>query len=146
MEKITKKQVIVATSGGFDPLHVGHIRLMQEAKKLGDKLIVIVNGDDWLKRKKGFVFMPLEERMELIRALSSVDQVIAWDDGTEHINGALQMIRPHIFAKGGDRDSLDKIPEARTCKEIGCDIVFGVGGGKAQSSSDLVKKIKTDHI
>lgn len=140
-EKNTKKEVIVATSGGFDPLHVGHIRLLQDAKALGDKLVVIVNSDAWLKRKKGFVFMKLKHRMEMIQAIKGVDEVMAWDDGSPTVKGALRKLKPDIFAKGGDRASMDKVPEAKVCQEIGCKIVFNVGkGGKVESSSWLLKR------
>jgi cytidyltransferase-like protein len=140
-EKNPKKEILVATSGGFDPLHVGHVRLIQEAAALGDKLVVIVNSDQWLIRKKGFVFMKLKHRMELIRAIKGVDEVIAWDDGSPTVKGALRKLKPDIFAKGGDRSSLDKVPEAKICQEIGCKIVFNVGkGGKVESSSWLLKK------
>jgi rfaE bifunctional protein nucleotidyltransferase chain/domain len=136
-----KKEIVVATSGGFDPLHIGHVRLIQEAKKLGDKLVVIVNSDEWLKRKKGFVFMKLDDRIELIMALKGVDDVMVWDDGTPTVSGALKKLKPNIFAKGGDRSDLSKIPEAAVCKEIGCKIVFDVGrGGKVESSSWILKR------
>jgi cytidyltransferase-like protein len=136
-----KKEIVVATSGGFDPLHVGHIRLFQDAKKLGDKLVVIVNGDDWLKRKKGFVFMGIKHRMEMIMAIKGVDAVMVWDDGTPTVSGALRKLKPDIFAKGGDRSSSDKVPEVITCNEINCKVVFDVGkGGKMESSSWLLKK------
>lgn len=138
---MSKKEIVVATSGGFDPLHVGHIRLIQEAKALGDKLVVIVNSDAWLKRKKGFVFMNLKHRMEMIKAITGVDEVMAWDDGSPTVKGALRKLKPDIFAKGGDRGSLDKVPEAKVCEEIGCKIVFNVGkGGKVESSSWLLKR------
>jgi len=131
--------VTVATSGGFDPVHIGHLKLFKEAKKLGDKLVVILNGDGWLKRKKGAIFMPQLERKAILKAIKYIDEVIIWDDGSENVNGALKKIRPNIFAKGGDRDTLDKVPEAQTCQEIGCKIVFNVGGGKVCSSSQLLR-------
>lgn len=122
-------------------MHIGHVRLFQEAKKLGDKLIVIVNSDEWLIRKKGFVFMPLKQRIEMVMAIKGVDDVMVWDDGTPTVSGALKKLKPDIFAKGGDRTSLDKVPEAKTCDEIGCKIVFDVGkGGKVESSSWLLKR------
>lgn len=136
-----KKQVVVATSGGFDPLHVGHVRCIQEAAKLGDKLIVIVNGDEWLRRKKGYVFMDAKQRMEMILAIKGVDEVVEFDDGTPYVSGALRKIRPDIFAKGGDRTSPANVGEWETCQEIGCKIVFGVGkGGKVESSSWLLDR------
>jgi rfaE bifunctional protein nucleotidyltransferase chain/domain len=138
---MAKKEIVVVTSGGFDPLHVGHVRLMQEAKKLGDKLIVIINSDEWLKRKKGYAFMNEKHRMELVRAIKGVDDVLLWDDGTPTVSGALRKLKPDIFAKGGDRSSLDMIPEAAVCKEIGCKIVMDIGkGGKVESSSWLLKR------
>ncbi len=144
MKKITKKnKKVVAVSGGFDPLHIGHIRLFQEAKKLGDKLIVILNNDNWLKSKKGYFFMPENERKEIIESIDCVDEVII----TEHklnskdrsVCSELKKIKPHIFANGGDRYK-DNIPEVETCNEIGCEMVFNVGfGGKIQSSSWLLR-------
>jgi len=144
-KKSKKKSVVVAVSGGFDPLHVGHIRLFQAAKKLGDKLIVILNNDNWLLAKKGFVFMPEKERKEILESLVGVDKVVL----TTHcprtkdmsVCQELQKIKPNIFANGGDRNKKN-IPEARTCREIGCKMVFNVGwGGKIQSSSWLLKKV-----
>ena len=132
-------------SGGFDPIHIGHIRMFKEAKKLGDELVVLINNDNWLRFKKGYVFMPQEERKEMIEAFEIVDKVVlsSHKEGTEDIsiNEDLRIIRPHIFAKGGDRHS-GNIPEAEVCREIGCEIVNDVGhGGKVQSSSWLVNKI-----
>lgn len=140
----TKKSKIIAVSGGFDPLHVGHVRLFSEAKKLGDKLVVILNNDNWLKKKKGLVFMPARERKEMIEALGSVDRVML----TAHkrnptdmsVCNELKKIKPDIFANGGDRTKKN-IPEIVACKKIGCKMVFGVGrGGKVQSSSWLLSK------
>lgn len=147
--KNNKKKITVAVSGGFDPAHVGHARLFREAKKLGDKLIVILNNDNWLIKKKGYVFMPQNERKELLRHFSSVDKVIL----TSHeknpsdmsVCRELKKIKPDIFANGGDR-KLDNIPEASVCREIGCRMVFGLGrGGKVQSSSWLLNKFLSNH-
>src|SRR3989304_5428085 len=71
-----KKSRVVAVSGGFDPLHVGHVRMFKKARALGDKLVVILNNDNWLRAKKGYAFMPEKERKELIEAFSFVDKVI----------------------------------------------------------------------
>lgn len=138
-----KPKVVVAVSGGFDPVHIGHVRMFQEAKALGDELVVILNNDHWLRYKKGFVFMPEAERKEIIAAFACVDRVVL----TKHKKGtvdmsvceALRVVRPAIFANGGDR-KLGNIPEVPVCREINCKMVFNVGrGGKVQSSSDLVK-------
>lgn len=156
-KKVAKKQIknskkIIAVSGGFDPVHIGHVRLFNEAKKLGDKLIVLLNNDNWLKLKKGYVFMPEEERKEIIEAFTAVDEVIisSHKKGTKDISisAELRLIRPHIFAKGGDRH-VGNIPnpEVLVCDEIGCKIVNDIGfGGKVQSSSDLVKKTHKNKV
>ncbi|MDD5068770.1 MAG: adenylyltransferase/cytidyltransferase family protein [Candidatus Pacebacteria bacterium] len=152
--KKNKKEIVVVTSGGFDPLHIGHIRLFEESKKLGDKLIIILNNDNWLLKKKGCVFMPETERKEIIEALRMVDEVVL----TKHpenpndmsICHMLEEIRPDILSKGGDRDQKDANkassslnPEQKLCKRLGIKLVFNVGrGGKVQSSSWLIAKVK----
>ena len=139
------KKTVVAVSGGMDPIHVGHIRMFQKAKSLGDELVVILNNDNWLKKKKGFVFMPEKERKEIIEALTSVDRVVL----TGHkknptdmsVCAELKKIKPDIFANGGDR-TRKNIPEVAVCEEIGCKMVFGIGdGGKVQSSSWLLTEV-----
>jgi D-beta-D-heptose 7-phosphate kinase/D-beta-D-heptose 1-phosphate adenosyltransferase len=139
------KKIIVAVSGGFDPVHVGHIQLLEEAKSLGDELVVILNNDNWLKKKKGFVFMPQQERKEILKALKWVDKVIITKHGLNpedtSVNRELRKIKPNIFANGGDRTK-NNIPEVAACKEINCKMVFNVGrDGKIQSSSWLLEKI-----
>ena len=144
------EKIIVAISGGFDPVHIGHVRMFNEAKKLGHKLIVILNNDHWLIKKKGFVFMSEHERKEVIEGFRAVDEVVFTKHGTEHIPDAADMsvchmlleIKPHIFANGGDRFA-DNIPEAVVCRELGIETIFNIGkGGKVQSSSWLVKNLK----
>ncbi|MCD6412155.1 adenylyltransferase/cytidyltransferase family protein [bacterium] len=138
-----KKKIIVAVSGGFDPVHVGHLRLFKEAKKLGDELVVILNNDNWLLKKKGYVFMPENERKEIIEAIRWVDRVILTshppDPEDMSVSEELRKLKPDIFANGGDRTS-ENIPEIKVCQEINCKMVFNVGGGKIQSSSSLLKK------
>lgn len=105
--------------------------------------VVIVNGDGFLKRKKGYAFMSLEERMELVAALRGVDYVVPWDDGSQFVTGAIEIIKPNIFAKGGDRSTIENVPEYDACVRVGCHVVFGIGGNtKAQSSSELVQKMQ----
>lgn len=142
----SKKNITVVVSGGFDPVHIGHVRMFQEARALGDRLVVVLNNDNWLILKKGFVFMSEAERKEVIEAFRAVDEVVL----TKHEAGgtdmsvckALEEVRPDIFANGGDR-KVENIPEVATCEAIGCEMVFNVGrGGKVQSSSELAKKIK----
>lgn len=142
-----KFRTCVTTSGGFDPMHVGHLRCLQESASLAHNnklpLVVIVNGDGFLKRKKGFAFMPEMERAEIIAGVAGVDAVVLWDDGTQFVTGALEILRPVYFTKGGDRDSAANVPEFDLCEKIGCKVLFGVGGGKVQSSSDLVKAVRS---
>ena len=144
MAERKKKKVVVAVSGGFDPLHIGHVRMFEEARALGDELVVIINNDNWLLKKKGYAFMPERERKEVIEALRAVDRVVITkhvpDDPDASVCAALREVRPDIFANGGDR-KLDNIPEVAVCRAIGCDMVFNIGrGGKVQSSSWLVAK------
>lgn len=134
--------IVVAVSGGFDPLHIGHVRMFEEAKNLGDRLVVILNNDNWLRLKRGYVFMPQEERAELLRHIQWVDEVMltGHEPGTTDMSivNELRALRPTIFANGGDRLH-DNIPEVPVCNEIGTQMVFGVGhGGKVQSSSWLL--------
>lgn len=141
-KKLSKKPIVVAVSGGFDPLHIGHVRMFEKAKKLGEKLIVIINCDDWLVRKKGFAFMPEKERSEIIKALGSVDAVYIHHSKDHHVCDALKKIKPDIFANGGDRKNINDIPEAEICKSLGIKMVFNIGhGGKVQSSSWLTAKV-----
>lgn len=142
MKNKVRKPVVVAVSGGFDPLHIGHVRMFQKAKALGDKLVVILNNDHWLKKKKGFVFMPQKERAEVIKNIKWVDKVVLTGHGpnTEDMSvcAELKKLRPHIFANGGDR-KLDNTLELAICRKIDCQPVFNIGhGGKIQSSSRLL--------
>ena len=138
-KKAHKKEIIVCTSGGFDPVHPGHIRMFNSAKKLGDKHVVVLNGDDWLTRKKGKFFMAAADRREFLLNLKNVDDVIVWDDGRDDVSAALAAIRPHIFANGGDRTSKNT-PEKETCRRLGIKMIFNVGGRKIRSSSELLRK------
>ena len=133
---------IVVTSGYFDPLHVGHLECLELAKHLGDKLIVIVNSDLQAKLKKGKSFMKEDDRMRIILALECVDEVFLSIDKDKSQCKSLKYLKPDIFAKGGDRMS-DEIPESKVCRELGIEIVDGLGK-KIRSSSELtgIKKIK----
>jgi D-beta-D-heptose 7-phosphate kinase/D-beta-D-heptose 1-phosphate adenosyltransferase len=137
-----KKIKVVAVSGGFDPIHVGHVRMFEDAQKLGDKLVVILNNDNWLKKKKGFVFMPGKERAELIKNIKWVDDVILTGHklNTKDMSvvSELKKLKPDVFANGGDR-KFDNIPEVPVCEKYGIKMVFNIGhGGKVQSSSWLL--------
>jgi rfaE bifunctional protein nucleotidyltransferase chain/domain len=137
------KEKIIVASGYFDPIHFGHVEYLELAKKLGDRLIVIVNNEKQTKMKKGKEFMPCAERMKIIAALGCVDEVVESidDDGSQC--KTLEMLKPHIFAKGGDR-YVHEIPETPTCKKHGIEIVDGLGA-KVQSSSDLIGKSQEEN-
>ena len=126
----------VAVSGGFDPVHIGHIRMFRDAARLG-KLAVILNTDDFLLRKKGYIFMPLEERKEILESIQYVDRVVVSIDKDDSVCETLAMLKPDIFANGGDRTGKTEIRESEICEQLGIEMVFGIGGTKVQSSSKL---------
>lgn len=138
--------LIVLTSGGFDPIHAGHTKLLidSDANIHGcATLIVLVNDDEFLLRKKGYVFMPHEERMEIVAAIRGVDYVVPWSSPTQFVDAAIRQLRPRFFTKGGDRSSPAQIApcELQACEEVGCQILYGIGGSeKVQSSSWLVER------
>lgn len=139
---------LIVTSGGFDPMHVGHLRCLIESAALASKfgpsfkLAVLVNGDGFLMRKKGFAFMPESERLEIIAGVRGVDYVIPWDDGSQTVAAALEILKPFAFTKGGDRDAAANVPEFDLCENMGTRVIFNVGGGKIQSSSHLTAAVK----
>lgn len=130
----------VVVSGGFDPVHIGHVRLILAAAEYGD-VIVVANSDSWLYRKKGFVFMTWEQRKEILEALKGVVRVEWVDDTDETVCEALRRIKPTCFANGGDRKD-DNVPEVAVCNELGIEMLWNMGGGKVESSSDLVNKLQ----
>lgn len=151
---------IVIASGGFDPIHIGHIKYLKAAKKFG-YLIVILNNDNWLMKKKGFVFQNENERKIILESLKFVDEVMLsyHDSDPEDMSISQELMMLHykwdetkwrpdrssyfklILANGGDRNSRN-IPERKLCKDLGIELKSRVGGGKIQSSSELVKKVR----
>lgn len=138
---------IVLITGGFDPLHSGHLAYIQAARELGDILVVGVNSDAWLTRKKGRAFMPLRERTAILRAMRGVDHVMDFDDADGSAKKAIQMVRQSypqdhiIFANGGDRTKTN-IPEMDAA-DSNMEFRFGVGGeNKANSSSWILEEWK----
>jgi cytidyltransferase-like protein len=136
---------IIVVTGGFDPIHSGHIAYINEARKLGDLLVVGLNSDEWLVRKKGRAFMPWQERLCVLNNLSSVDEVYTFDDDDGTACHLLQQVRAHypdsriIFANGGDRTQ-DNIPEMSVPN---VEFMFGVGGeNKSNSSSWILQEWK----
>ena len=141
---------VVLVTGGFDPLHSGHIEYFKAARALGDKLVVGVNSDDWLTRKKGRPFMPIQERAAIIEALECVDQVIGFNDDDDSACGAIyKVMATHgrctvVFANGGDRTQTNS-PEYKTYGDHAhVEFAFGVGGeNKMNSSSWILDEWKT---
>lgn len=139
---------IVLATGGFDPIHSGHVQYLLEAKKLGDMLIVGVNSDEWLIKKKGRPFMPSSERCFIIKNLAMVDQVITFDDSDGTSNDAIWLVKKMyprrqkiIFVNGGDRTK-------GNCPEMiwnDIEFVFGVGGEDKKNSSSKLLKDWADH-
>ncbi len=142
MQKNKKEEIkIVAVSGGFDPLHIGHVRMIRAASELGS-VIVIANSDKWLERKKGYVFMKWAERAEILKSIKGVTAVFKARDDDNTVCESLQVLRPDIFANGGDRKD-GNVPEYEVCDRLGIEMVFGTGGSdKPQSSSWLVEAAK----
>jgi rfaE bifunctional protein nucleotidyltransferase chain/domain len=129
---------IVACSGYFNPLHKGHVEYLEKAKTLGDRLVVIVNSDYQRALKGSKEFMGEEERMMIVKALRCVDEVFLSVDKDGTVCESIRAVKPDIFAKGGDRFS-SEIPEAQVCRELGIEMVDGLGN-KIQSSSWLLNK------
>ena len=154
-----KKSVIVL-SGGFDPVHKGHMRMFREASWLGHQVIVGLNSDDWLTRKKSKPFMEFYERKEILEGIKYINQVVKFDDSDDTACSLIHQVRTMYnsgtfnynfddtnptgrndykiyFANGGDRTK-ENIPEIPVCKELGVEMLWGIGGGKIQSSSWLI--------
>tara|TARA_Y100000996_G_scaffold172308_1_gene133952 strand:- start:1487 stop:2242 length:756 start_codon:yes stop_codon:yes gene_type:complete len=132
----------IVISGGFDPIHIGHLRMIKDASKLGTKLIVIANCDRFLVDKKGYVFMPIEERLEILESFDGVDRAVESIDDDMTVCKTIEWLAKDediaCFANGGDRRNEDDIPESFVCEKYGIEMEFNVGGGKIQSSSSLV--------
>jgi cytidyltransferase-like protein len=127
---------IVATSGGFDPIHPGHISSLQESAAYGDAVVAIVNGDAFLTAKKGMPFQDLATRCLIVSAIRGVDYVVPFEiENDSTVREALRRLRPAVFTKGGDRVDHTSIPEWDVCQELGIEVVSGVGQDKRWSSS-----------
>jgi D-beta-D-heptose 7-phosphate kinase/D-beta-D-heptose 1-phosphate adenosyltransferase len=133
---------IVICSGGFDPIHSGHIAYFRSAKRLGDTLVVGVNSDAWLTRKKGKPFMNFNERMEIVQSIKYVDYVMSFNDDDDSAILLIDNVKKTwpqdeiIFANGGDRNTSNN----REAEVKGVTFAFGVGGShKMNSSSEILK-------
>ena len=142
---MSSKDNHVIVSGGFDPIHLGHLNLINEASKFG-KVIVIVNSDEFLIEKKGFYLIPSNERVEIIKNLKNVESVFLSIDKDESVSESIKTLAADksfnikFFANGGDRKTRSDIPEQKICEENDIELIFDVGGGKTQSSSNLFKE------
>ena len=143
---MTKKYDYALVSGGFDPVHVGHLRMFQDAKKLSDKVIVLLNNDNWLIKKKGKPFMNQEQRKDILEEFQSISEVIIQKSNDKSSSLAIKEFANNnpkkniCYCNGGDRSKIQNILEADVCKELGVSLEFGVGGKeKVESSSQLTK-------
>jgi D-beta-D-heptose 7-phosphate kinase/D-beta-D-heptose 1-phosphate adenosyltransferase len=133
---------VLILSGGFDPLHVGHVRMVQGARDLAALVVVGVNSDDWLRRNRGQVRMPFEERREIIASVRGVTSAVGFDDADDTACNLIRMVctmspgAKIAFGNGGDRTEVN-VPEVALCKELGVDMVWGLGGERVEASSEL---------
>ncbi len=146
--KDMKNYDIVILSGGFDPPHVGHVRMIMDAAERGEKVIVGVNSDNWLTRKKGYVFMRFEERVELVQSVKGVYEAVGFNDDDNTASDLIEKVREQYpdlkiaFGNGGDRIR-ENTPEMKTCLKEQVDMIWQIGGeDKVQSSSKLVESSK----
>ena len=135
-----KRIPTIALSGGFDPIHKGHVMMIREAAEYGN-VIVFLNSDEWLIRKKGYNFMSFEERAFIVGSIKGVTVVSNVDDSDDTVCAGLKRFKPDYFANGGDRYE-SNTPEMNVCEELGIKMLWNIGGGKIQSSSTLVSKAR----
>lgn len=135
---------IIVLSGGFDPVHMGHVRMLKAASAMCELLVVGVNSDDWLSRKKGKPFMTFEERLEIMSAFKGVGYAVGFDDEDNSASNLVLKVRELYpessiaFANGGDR-IVDNTPETSACEKSRVEMIWNIGGGKVQSSSTLIE-------
>tara|TARA_B100001996_G_C18305972_1_gene456618 strand:- start:100 stop:534 length:435 start_codon:yes stop_codon:yes gene_type:complete len=140
---------IIILSGGFDPVHKGHVRMFKAASEYGD-VVVGANSDDWLIRKKGKFFMPFLERKEILESIKYIDSVLAFDDSDDSACQLIKDVKSHYgndvelyFGNGGDRTN-ETTPEIEYCEKNNIGLIWDLGGGKIQSSSDLLNNYEND--
>jgi len=138
-KKIVKKPIVVAVSGYFNPLHIGHLDMIEKAKKLGDKLIAIVNSDAQVILKGSVPFMKESDRLRIVRSLRDVDEVFLSIDKDITVCKSLSKVRPNIFANGGDRKNIVNVPEYPVCQKLNIKMVDGLGK-KIRASSKIIEQ------
>ena len=144
-KKMKEKENFVVVSGGFDPMHSGHIALFKNASKYGS-VIAIINNDNFLLRKKKYIFLPITERLEVVSSNQFISEAIVSVDQDNTVSLSIQKLIDDgyslkYFANGGDRKTLVDIPELEVCIKNNIELIFGIGGGKTQSSSDLTENL-----
>ena len=139
VKKSFRRPLTVAVSGYFNPLHVGHLDMIEQAKKLGDKLVAIVNSDHQVKLKGRVNFMKQADRLRIIKSLRDVDEVFLAIDRDLSVCRSLIKIKPDIFANGGDRKSVGDVPEYDVCQKLGIKMVDGLGK-KIRASSKMIAR------
>ncbi len=137
---LKKGKKVVVVSGYFNPMHIGHLEMLEKAKKLGDYLVVILNSDYQVGLKGRVPFMPEKDRKKIVEAIRYVDEVFPSIDKDLSICESLRQVKPDIFANGGDRHQ-GEIPEASVCRELGIEMIDGMGE-KIRSSSIMIQKAK----
>lgn len=138
------KKVVIA--GHFNPLHVGHLQLIDGARRLGKVLTVIVANDEQARMKREPVLLPLQDRMMIMSHIKGVDKVIASIDTDSSVKETLKLIRPDILASGCSPDHPDAVEEAGICDSLGIRTVWGVGGDKIKSSSEILKQYEEKRL
>lgn len=139
IKKINKKPVVVAVSGYFNPLHVGHLEMIKKSKKLGDKLVAIINNDLQVGLKGSVPFMSQDDRLKIVAALRDVDSVFLSVDSDKTVCKSLTKLKPNVFANGGDRHSIDDVPEYPVCQKLKIKMVDGLGR-KIRASSEMIAR------
>lgn len=143
---------MIMASCPADPIHDGHIDYLEHASTLAQDLVVVVNGNDFLIRKKGYYALDEQARARVVAALGCVDYVLIWHSDNQFVDGAIRLVRPNFFASfrpyeiiipEGQERGEDGTPECeiKACQDVGCKIIYGVGGPKKNSSSDIAKRI-----
>ena len=139
-----KNKKSIAVSGGFDPVHVGHVRMIAHAASIGD-VVIVLNSDEWLERKKGYSFMGWDQRAEIMSNIKGVTRVVSCDDSDGTVCDALKFLKSDMnlsaFANGGDRVKTNT-PEMDVCKNLNIELIWNCGGEKIESSSVLVDTVR----